>query len=647
MRSYVNPFRVPHSERLREDRTFLRTFGVPMLDVLPEDPWETPIIVRSPQGGGKTSLLRIFTSESLSLVTSAPDDYPQLAAKLSALHAIGPSGPAHLGVLLNLERDYRDLADVGAPEEVAQRLFFKLLDSRIIVSILRAALESQQLIYPEDVNRLIFRTRREMPGAEEVLSRLGGPTGSGLFEAAKKNEMDLLNLLDSLRAVEWRREQHGHSDLYSFRVLSDCDILIDGKHLERRPLVLLDDGHFLARSQRNQLLRRLAARDLNVGRWYSERFEALSPQEVMAEVGMQGRDHFLVELSANYPSTPRARRLPYDRIASEVADSRSSRALGRYADEFDHFTELITVSDSEFLGNQPNEVLRSLDEKLTSLIGHEDRYSRWLAEARSTGGYAGAVARREIEILITRDRRRPQRELFDMLLEPAEVQKRSSSAVREAAMLFLASEFRLPLYAGPKTIVRLGSYNMAQFINLCADLFDEMLGSITLRKKPRLAADRQDVLIRQASDRLWREIPQRLPAGRSVQHLLLQVAALAHRETYRPNAPYAPGVTGIAITMADRNRLLDANRRAKLPSGAEELAMALGSAIIDNMLTAELDRSVKGENVMVLYLNRLLCPRFRLPLGRGGFQVLRLPQLCSWMLDPAPSVPSNHEQLSF
>jgi hypothetical protein len=123
-----------------------------------------------------------------------------------------------------------------------------------------------------------------------------------------------------------------------------------------------------------------------------------------------------------------------------------------------------------------------------------------------------------------------------------------------------------------------------------------------------------------------------------------KIAQMAQRESFRQNAPYAPGVTGIAISMADRERLIRAGNRSEIP-GMADLKIALGAAIIDNMLTAEIDRWVKGENVMVLYLNRLLCPRFQLPLGRGGFIVMRLPQLCRWMVDVDPAEASVQQQL--
>ena len=85
--------------------------------------------------------------------------------------------------------------------------------------------------------------------------------------------------------------------------------------------------------------------------------------------------------------------------------------------------------------------------------------------------------------------------------------------------------------------------------------------------------------------------------------------------------------------MADRELLLNPAKRARIP-GAERLYEALGAAIAYNVLTAELDRPSKGDRVMVLYLNRLLCPRFALPLGRGGFRERRLAIVAGWLLEP-------------
>jgi hypothetical protein len=83
--------------------------------------------------------------------------------------------------------------------------------------------------------------------------------------------------------------------------------------------------------------------------------------------------------------------------------------------------------------------------------------------------------------------------------------------------------------------------------------------------------------------------------------------------------------------MRDRDRLLNPNVRARIP-GAEELYAALHGAIGHNLLRAQTDYSVKNERWMVLYLNRLTCVRYGLPLGYGGFRERSLETMCQWML---------------
>ena len=118
------------------------------------------------------------------------------------------------------------------------------------------------------------------------------------------------------------------------------------------------------------------------------------------------------------------------------------------------------------------------------------------------------------------------------------------------------------------------------------------------------------------------------------------VGRYSHWETYRPNAPYAPGVTGISITMAERDQLGDEeflDRRSDLKRLAEVIAICLAH----NILEAELDRSQGYERRMLLYLNRLLCCHFDLPLQYGGWRPRRPDELARWMVDGFRSPASN------
>jgi hypothetical protein len=89
--------------------------------------------------------------------------------------------------------------------------------------------------------------------------------------------------------------------------------------------------------------------------------------------------------------------------------------------------------------------------------------------------------------------------------------------------------------------------------------------------------------------------------------------------------------------MDDRRRLLDPEVRERT-AGAQQLFEALGGAIGHNLLRAHTNRSVKDNRWMVLYLNRLTCVRYGLPLGYGGFRERPLEDMCRWMLDDVEDI---------
>jgi hypothetical protein len=479
-----------------------------------------------------------------------------------------------------------------------------------------------------------FRRRGQIDGSEEAAHRLGGDSGAGIYEASFSAERQILEMLDSLSPVDWGQGIPGHADLYSLRLLSDVEIIVDGRPVDMRPLILLDDGHQLPRAQRDALLKRLVPRELDVSRWYSERFEALSPEEILQSVDI-GRDYEVLDLEQRAAELTGRGRSRFEKLVTEIGNLRAVRSLERYEGGDHSFTDLLETDDDDLLGSSKPEILEKLATDTRRLAGSEHRYQSWIETVEQQRGYVAARRWRELAILIERDRARPNLDLFDLPSSPQEMERLSGSNVREAAALFLAREHRIPYYFGPQKLALLASHNIAQYLSISGDLFEEMLSAIMLNRTPRLSAVRQHNIIRRASERLWRDIPRRLPNGHDVQKLLTAIVRMAVQETQRPTAPYAPGVTGTALSMADRKQLLQPAVREKIP-GADALFRALASAIANNILSADLDRyrEVSGGRFMILYLNRLLCPRFGLPLNRGGFREKKLREMTSWMIEP-------------
>jgi len=632
--TYLNPFRPKASEDIRDTFAFLRNFGIGALDLLPETRWRRPLVIRSAPGGGKTSLMRLFSAESLALVHRRRDNLDRLAERLTELGALGSQGPRVLGIRLGLDQDYRTLLDLDLPEETASRLFFRLLDSRIVIGAVSGALLAAGSTDLTEADRVRFEPIGAPSEMEGALTQLAGPDGDQLLARAMADQNEIRTFLDSLLPIAPRLPESGHHELYALRLMSNSRLLVDGRALEWQPLLMFDDGHALGPSQREGLLGQLFDRRWSVPRWYAERYEALNSQELIAG-DSESRDYDVIKIEGE--SSKGGGRIRFERFFQDVGDRRAGQTLSRYGWGGQSFTELL--GDRSTPVEAPAEVMNIVRDAALASDKH-GTYAEWMSRAASLDGTEALAAWREIPILIAKHRGR-QLELFDLPATGAEAERLAGSAVREAARLFVSKDYRLPYYWGPETLAKVGGKNVEQYLGVGGDLFEVMLTQLVLGREPLVSPRRQHNVIRQASKNYWDRIPRRVPHGRDVRRLVAGMTSLAVRETYRPTAPYAPGVTGIAITHADRNTLIDPSRRAKIPQG-ERLFNALGSAIAFWVVAAEPEHLSKGREVMVLYLNRLLCPRAWLPLSYGGFRACTLTELATWVSDPgldeAPSV---------
>lgn len=650
MRSYVNPFRSRTSEQVAQqglDR-YLRTFGADALDLLPDELWERPLIIRSAPGAGKTSLLRAVSADALRVLALRRSAYEDLVRQLQTMGALAADGrPAVLGFRVPLVRDYRGIVDLESDPAAAQRTFLRLLDARIIAAFCDAI---EDLVPVDEGSALDAVTVVAERDGQTALDRLGGSRARDLWHWARHTVQDILDRLD---AVLPRDDQlDGHAALYSLRALSGAELLLNGESTGLRPLLLFDDGQELASVQRRLLLDAFHDRELRLARWYTERYSAMEPEDLVGD-GEPRRNSVPVwlereaeRLGAHTRRGTRTRQ--FEKLLADIAGKRANRLLHEYGDEDLQFTELLDVDEGDELIPRAERAVNTIRNRLTAQVADISRYGAWFADADALGPLESARRWRELEIVIARDRDRQELGLFELELTDDERKERSGASIREAADLWLRREFGLPFYWGSRRLAKLSAENIEQYLNLSADLFDEMLAGITLRRGARVSRLRQDAALTAACDQFWAEIPDRRIGGRAIQQLLRHIAKLCRTETYRPKAPYAPGVTGTAMSMRDRARLLDPEVRAQMP-GAQALFQALHGAIGHNLLRAHKDRSVKNDRWMVLYLNRLTCVRYGLPLGYGGFRERSLEDMCQWMLSDTDDVvePALQETLDF
>lgn len=635
MREPRNPFRLRRAESIDNEASFLTLFEPGILEVMPTDGfWETVHILRSAAGGGKTSLIRLFTpSTLLTLCAKRSDDrVKELYQRAKELGAVDDAGPKVLAVMLMCGPGYSMLQDLDMDQGRKDRLFFGLLNARIILAVLRGALTLKGLDYPSELDRVQIAP----PSDETGIVGLTFPcSGAALHSWAGQREAKLCETLDSLGPLR-AESLPGDESLISLSLIRPDNILIDQQPVAERVVLMMDDIHKLTSHQRSLLVQTVIDARSHVGVWIAERFEAMSTQEMLSSGAHQGRDYEnAVEIESYWRQKPDR----FEKLAMKVADR---RVLAAPETEIDSFRSCLhDALDSPEWGDKFEPICDAVATRLKERFQGKARFQEWIAARESADGTPRerAIAWRALEILIEREVNRKQKTLFeDEPLDEDELNQRDDSSVNNAAELFLAREFDLPYYYGPERISRLASLNIQQFLGLGGEVFEESIAAELLRKSTSLPPQRQHALMKKAAKAVWNDIPKRVRHGRELRTFLDSVGRFAQWYTYRSTAPNDPGVSGTAIRMSERAKLIDDDYRRQREEACR-FADILASALAHNLLVAQLDYSCKKEKWMVLNLNRLLCVHFDLPLNYGLYKERPLATLCQWVTRPfaAPS----------
>lgn len=625
MREPRNPFRLRASEHIESDETFVRLFSPEVLEMLCTDNiWGRPQIIRSAPGGGKTSLLRLFTPSSLRTIHALRTrEYTKdLFRSLSSIGAIGDSGPALVGVFLGCGHSFATLEDLDLDNGRKRRLFLSLLNARIILATLRGILDLRQ----RDASHLSSISFERSSSTPEFPGSIEDLTGTALFDWAQGLERTVCEALDSFLPLS-ETGLPGHDSLISLSMLGTSRILFNGTPVAQRILIMLDDIHLLTPKQREWLLNAVLSLRTSVSIWLAERLEALTVDELLSPGSPQGRDYEIVTIEDYWRSKP----VKFEKMVFSIADRRTSDArdveIGRFA-----YCLQDTLDGDEWQSTYEAGI-DVVSQRVKEKAGMHPKFAAWISEREAASGTPREhlLGWKTLEILTERELRKAQKTFAFVELDAEDLAQRDSSDVRAAAELFAAREFHLPYYYGLSRLACLASSNIEQFLWLSGDIFEECVSAALLQKVTHLTPASQERILRKSIKGVWRELPQRVKYGTQVMQLLESIGGLALWETEKPNAPYSPGVTGVAISMSERDTL-----KTALQKGSDKQHVLLGeviaSCIAHNLLEITLNQRCKGQYWMVMYLNRMLCVHFGLPLQRGGWREKRLADLQGWLV---------------
>ena len=197
MREPRNPFRLRRSESIDSDAAFLTLFEPGILEVLsPDSLRESVHILRSAAGGGKTSLIRLFTPAILLALSArrSEERVRELHQRMKELEFLDENGPCVLGVMLTCGPGYSMLQDLDIEQSRKDRLFFGLMNARIILSVLRSAVALKGLSFPEALSRLSVLPSSKPPSLQQIPFPC---SGRDLHAWAEEREAILCQSLDS------------------------------------------------------------------------------------------------------------------------------------------------------------------------------------------------------------------------------------------------------------------------------------------------------------------------------------------------------------------------------------------------------------------------------------------------------------------
>lgn len=625
MAYHTNPFLERMSERTTSDLDFVRLFSPKILEKLSEDAFKGGLhIFRSAPGGGKTTLLRAFTPVALRGFWTSRRS-PDLAESFQKFVSRGilddQDRPQFLGVLLSCASGYADLPP-GA--DIKQEgLFRALLDCRVVLRTLRSVASLLGFSTSDQLETI------RLEYSEQAVDLKGIPTLVSAKELslwAEQHEQRVYAELDAF-VGQSASELPTHFQFEGALWLQSVKFIVNQKEVAPKRLLMIDDLHKLRRKQRSLLIDELAIQRTTIPIWLAERSIALG-DELLSQGVRQGRDiheYTLEEMWAGPKGI-----YQFMTFAQSILDRRMLLQDMVASNSFSQCLRGELVLDEI-----RNEIDKGIKIFRDDVQRHESniRYSEWLARAEQKSSEASIESLIELyatRILLARDEQKRQLTL-DMALSAGDLEDRDNSQVRGAAEIFMHEELKIPYYFGLGRVCVMASSNVEELLSLAAALYMGMQNKQILRKpEPTLTPVEQEKLLKEVARRKREFIPKSHTEGLRAQRLLDAVGVFCREKTFSPNAPYAPGVTGIRLSFSELNKLAESTKT--LAEKSALLLRVLAECTAENLLLAKPSAaSTSRDGGTVFYLNRTLCVHYDLPLQQGGWQDVTASEVIDWM----------------
>jgi len=200
------------------------------------------------------------------------------------------------------------------------------------------------------------------------------------------------------------------------------------------------------------------------------------------------------------------------------------------------------------------------------------------------------------------------------------------------ANLFLSKEINLPYYFSFGSLAKSSSSNIEQFLSFSGAFFEEMISKKISGEDIVLTDFEQHQILKDVVNQKWKELRRIVPFQEQVLAFLNSLGEFSKKETFKPNAPYSPGVNGFAIKPNKELKLIKNIQEWTEDPVYKSLINVLSTCVAYNLLEVHTtNQGKKGQIWHVYYLNRWLCIMFDLPLSYGGWRHKSPDELSKWL----------------